>query len=495
MAGVIASISSFANRLWGPLQHSNDRMPSRHRQVLAALLVTSFIFRLAIGWRLPNIHQADEVFMVAEQANRLVTGFGVIPWEFRTGSRPALLATMVEPIYRLDVSAAAHRLLQAALFCGLSLIPVCIAFLWSRRLFGLRGGVIAAAVMTTWFELVLFAPKATVDAVCSYLLLAGLFLVRPGVRPAAVCAGAFALAIALAMRVQIAPAVMLVLVLACPAGGRRRVSALLAGVIAGLLTAGVVEWRWWGTPFQGQIGYLMVEFTHQVSQFFGREPLTFYARQYILMYGMALPALAFLAYRGAAKAPILLVVAVTVLVPFQFVPHKEYRFIIAGLPFLVLLIGLGMADLVTRVNEAARSRTQAAVLAGWGVAMMAGGLSDTYRPYWTRDGNNVLAFEDVGRQPDACGVALDGIGWWQTPGYSGLGSNIPFYEITGGNEARMISAANYLLKAPLADPPPAPYERWREYTRPLQYLYRRPGGCVPDPASQVIRPFGVPGVE
>jgi hypothetical protein len=460
------------------------------------VLVTCFVLRFGVASRLPSIHHADEVYQVAEQAYRSIHGYGIVPWEFRTASRTALLPTLVEPIFHLDVTATSRRLLQAAFFCGLSLIPVWVAFHWGGRLYGMTGAVLSAAIMAMWFELVYFAPKATADAVSSYFLLAGLFLARPTASQKAAFAAGASLAFALTLRVQIAPAVALSVLVALMGGGRARVPMLVAGLGAGLVTAGAVEWRWWGVPFQGQIGYLLMEFTHHSSRFFGRQPLTFYVKQYILMYGAALPIVAFLIYHGARKAPVLLIAALAVIVPFHFVGHKEYRFVIAGLPILVLLMGLAASDLTGRIAPASGRGIVSVVIGGWLVAMLAVCFGDTYRPLWTRHGNHVLAFEEVGRQENACGVALVGIRWWQTPGYSGLGRDIPIYEITGENDAaRMLTAANYVLQATKASAPPAPYERWREYTRPLQYLYRRAGGCVPDSSSQVRTPPGIPGVE
>jgi len=108
-----------------------------------------------------------------------------------------------------------------------------------------------------------------------------------------------------------------------------------------------------GRAVQGQIGYLMMEFTHHSSRFFAHEPFSFYITQYALIYGAALPVVGFLICYGARKAPALLVVAVAVLLPFQFVGHKEYRFLIAGLPLLVLLMGLGTSEVLTRVDPQA----------------------------------------------------------------------------------------------------------------------------------------------
>jgi phosphatidylinositol glycan class B len=490
------SISTWSAWVWGPIQRSEQALPAGYRSILLAIMIACFALRLGMAWRLPNIHHADEIYQVAEQAHHSLHGYGIVPWEFRTASRAAILPTLVEPIFRLNVTATTHRLLQSALFCALSLIPVWVAFHWGSRLYGLAGGVLSAAIMAIWFELVYFAPKATADAVCSYFLLAGVFFARPGAPSRATFGAGFCLLLALAIRVQIAPAVALAVLLALTIGGRARTSALLAGAGAAVVLAGIVEWRWWGTPLQGQIGYLVMEFTRHSSQFFAQEPPIFYVKQYILMYGAALPLIAFLIYRGTRSAPVLLVTAVAVIVPFHFVGHKEYRFVIAGLPMLVLLMGLGASDLMARVEPVPRRSTLALLIGGWLVAMLAVSFGDTYRPLWTRHGNHVLAFEQVGQQPDACGIALVGIRWWQTPGYSGLGRDVPIYEIDSPHRAeRLLSAANYVLQATKAAQPPAPYEPWREYTRPVQYLYRRPGGCVPDPPSQVREPPGIPGVE
>lgn len=482
-------------RLWGPLAHGGQPQAAGARQALLAVLIAAFALRLGAAIALPSIHHADEIYQVGEQAFRAVHGYGIEPWEFRIAARPALLPTLVEPIYRLDVSARTHRLLQSALFSALSLIPVWVAFEWGRRLYGVAGAVLSAAVMAIWFELVYFAPKATADAVASYPLLLALYLARPMARSSAAFGAGLSLTLALALRIQIAPAIGLALLLAW-AAGRARWLALGGGVAAGLLAAGIVEWRWWGVPFQGQIGYLTMEFTHHASRYFAQEPITFFVKQYLLMYGAATPVIAFLVYWGARTAPVLLVAAVAVILPFHVVGHKEYRFIVAALPMIVLLMGLGAADVMSRLGLATNRRVLATTIAGWLVGMVAVSWGDTYRPLWTRHGNHIRAFELVGREADACGIGLVGIRWWQVPGYSGLGRNVPIYEIRNDSERqRLLRASNYVVEATKAPPPPPPYERWREFTRPLQYVYKRPGGCVPAPDAQVVYPPGIPGLE
>jgi hypothetical protein len=166
----------------------------------------------------------------------------------------------------------------------------------------------------------------------------------------------------------------------------------------------------------------------------------------------------------------------------------------AAAPTLVVLMSIGMVELSTRLAVRPR-QLDAVIVAGWVVAMAAMGWSDHYRDYWTRSRNHVLAFRDIGQQSDACGVALAGVGWWQTPGYSGLGRDIPIYQI-GRDESsdRLAPAANYLIAGPKLPTPPSMYVLWKEYSRPVERVYRRDGDCTRDPNAQVIAPFGIPGL-
>src|SRR5215510_13066533 len=112
-------------RLWGAIDGSPV---AGGRGLLIAILAGAFLLRIGLAWRLPTIHYADEVYQVAEQASRAVHGYGIVSWEFRTASRAAILPLLVEPIYRAHLPPTAERLLQAALFSALSLLPVWVAF-------------------------------------------------------------------------------------------------------------------------------------------------------------------------------------------------------------------------------------------------------------------------------------------------------------------------------------------------------------------------------
>jgi phosphatidylinositol glycan class B len=470
--------------VWGRLQGPAGHLEAGYRPALFTILVAAFVLRLGVAWQLPNIHQADEIYQVGEQANRSVNGYGIVSWEFQTASRGALLPSLVTPFYLIPAGPAVHQMLIAALFSALSLIPVWVAFHWAGRLYGAAAGALAAVMMATWFEAVYFAPKPTPDAVSGYLLIAALFFARPGAGRRELFLAGLGFMLALVVRMQIAPAIAITLLVAAV---RRPIAPLVSGAAVALAVAGTIEGLWWGVPFRGHWNYLEMEFVHGASTFFRREPLIFYVKNYVLMYGGLLPVIVFLVFAGARRAPILLVAAVAVILPFHFIGHKEYRFVVPAVPLLVLLMGLGAADLLTRVAGAIHARAAALVVAGWLVAGIAISCGDYYRPYWFQDRNHILAFRQIGAQPDACGVALVGIRWWHTPGLSGMMRDIPIYEAVRDEHAiaRLAPAANYVLTGPKAPVPPAPYVRWQEYSRPVEFLYRRPGACVPDEPARV----------
>ena len=66
--------------------------PSRGEvAVLLAIIGVGFALRFLLAELSPNIHHPDELFQYLEQAHRLVFGYGVVPWEFRVGTRSWLL--------------------------------------------------------------------------------------------------------------------------------------------------------------------------------------------------------------------------------------------------------------------------------------------------------------------------------------------------------------------------------------------------------------------
>jgi len=81
---------------------------------LALVLALSFALRVGLAWRVPSIHQADEIYQVSEQANRAANGFGLESWEFQAAARGAFFAVLVKPIYEVQLSPAVRQVLIGA---------------------------------------------------------------------------------------------------------------------------------------------------------------------------------------------------------------------------------------------------------------------------------------------------------------------------------------------------------------------------------------------
>jgi hypothetical protein len=220
------------------------------KRYLALVLVLSFALRVVLAWRVPSIHQADEVYQVAEQAHRAEYSYGLESWEFKTAARGAFFAVMVKPIFMLDASPTSRQVLVGALFAAFSLLPIWVAFHWTRRIHGEEAGLLAAILTATWFELIYFGPKPTADAFGGYLLIAGLYFARFGDDRRQAMLSGFLLLVALGARMQIAPAIAVALGVAA-FYQRRDLAALAAGAAAGVVLVGLMEWSWWGVPFLG----------------------------------------------------------------------------------------------------------------------------------------------------------------------------------------------------------------------------------------------------
>ncbi len=65
---------------------SNDHSQSAWKVVIALAFI-GLIVRVLVAFVSDNIYHPDEVFQVLEQAHRLVFGYGIVPWEYRFGTR------------------------------------------------------------------------------------------------------------------------------------------------------------------------------------------------------------------------------------------------------------------------------------------------------------------------------------------------------------------------------------------------------------------------
>ena len=118
---------------------------------LAVLLIAAFLLRLLGYLNYPSIHHPDELFHYLEQAHRLAFGYGIIPWEYREGTRSWLLPGALAGLMKLTDAAGfsapdAYLFVVAAMLSMLSLSVVVVGFLWAYRTQGMTAAFITAAL-------------------------------------------------------------------------------------------------------------------------------------------------------------------------------------------------------------------------------------------------------------------------------------------------------------------------------------------------------------
>lgn len=480
---------------------------------LAAICCAAFAARFLPARLSPNLVWPDEVFQSTEQAHRLVHGNGVVPWEFREGTRswllPGLLAGVMVVTGFASEGSSGYLDGIAAFLSALSLVTVVAAFVNARRRgFGLAEAAAAAVVCGAWFELAYFGPKALTEVVAAHALIAGMLLAdaRDAGRGRLVAAGA-CLGLSVVLRMHLGPAV---LVAGAWLGFRppRRGIGLLLGAAIPVVLAGLVDLACWGAPFASYVNNLRSNVLEARSESYGVAGPGAYlgvlARTWWAGAVFVLPAAAL----GAARRPAWAATAAVVLLAHSVMAHKEYRFIYPAVAIVFVLAAEGTAEAVARVRArlGTRGARVAAVAASVAWVALSGGLASRFAPHltnltslpqpasshWTRLTGVLSGMELLSSDHSVCGVGV-AVPWFATGGYTYLHQDIPLHEIGGARELRRVAPAVNAIIVHEADVNGAPgYAVERCFSDGMCVL-RRGGGCEPVPGydlNAVLRERG-----
>jgi hypothetical protein len=414
---------------------------------LAGLAVLAIILRLVPVIFVPSQAWPDEIFQATEQAHRLVYGTGLVPWEFQLGIRswllPGIIAGLMEaarlagdgPDYYLPVIAGAFALLAT--------VPVICCFLWAARLFGATGGLVAAAVVATAPELAYFGARTLSEVVAAHLLIGAIYALDPRTAAASrrrCFAGGVLLGLVCVLRVQLAPALILVALWTSWRRPRERLCAMLAGALVIVCAAGLLDTLTLGYPLASIWRYVLYNSVYGASATFGVEPWYYYFVGEFEVWGCAFGPLLFLILLGARRLPMLLATAVIIIAMHSGIPHKEYRFIYPAIVCLMVLAGVGLAEIVAATERWLSEVTGNGRIAPWacaGLAVSSWCLISS--AVWTgptltalrdRRHDYLLAVSFVAHGPAPCGVALyglDGIDWQASGGYTYFHRPAPLY--------------------------------------------------------------------
>ncbi|MBZ0214976.1 MAG: hypothetical protein K8F25_00345, partial [Fimbriimonadaceae bacterium] len=154
---------------WGLTRHRGDET-----LWLGLFLVLSLATRMIIAVLFPSAYHPDETFQYWEQGYRLAFGYGIVPWEYRTGIRswivPGFLASIMSVVDYLGGSGVVWRAVIQFILSACSLSIVLTAFFWAKKLSGIGAAILAGFITSIWFELIYFSGKPLTEVMAAATL-------------------------------------------------------------------------------------------------------------------------------------------------------------------------------------------------------------------------------------------------------------------------------------------------------------------------------------
>lgn len=478
---------------------NRPRPPRDWRYTLAVAAILALALALRVAAYSPwDQHHADEFYQYLEQANRLVTGYGLVPWESRFGIRNSLIPQFLAvPLWIGNLFAPMGMLpvhLARTSFAALCLLALAGAWgIGAAR--SRRHALVALFVAAVWYDSVEFSVLLLSESVATAAIACGaalLLIDRPGRRHG--WAAGFLLVLGILLRFQFAPFVG-VLVLAAVRLNWRLWRDLAIGAAGALALGAVSDLAAGQTPMAWIFHNFRMNIAEGRAAEFGEEGPTYYLEMISLALGAALPAIAaFALLAGRRYWPLILALVVNIAV-HTLIGHKEYRFVWLSVFMILVLAGIGSVN----VAEWLIARRWPGRPAGWLVlaALCAGwfGLSRTVldeegvtKRLKLKGGAYSLAAHDTVTKPQVCGISV-------SEDHSGhlvevlLRRPLPIYvipqEMADGLSSlppEIAAAANATIAdGDLPFNPEYQVVSCHERTRQRACLLIRPGGC--DPAA------------
>ena len=230
-----------------------ERLTREWIAAAACVVLAGLALRIA-GFSLYDIGYSDELMQYLEQANRMVTGQGLVPWESREGLRNALIPQVLAPAVALGHHLAPGTLLHVALARGWFMVLTLIALPAAWRLGTLHSraaGLAALTVAALWWESALFSQFMLSESLGAALMLAGAaLLLDPAASRRALLGAGLLIGLAVLVRLQYAVFAAVLVPAALRLDRARWMPLIAGGAIAAVigaasdLAAGLVPFSW-----------------------------------------------------------------------------------------------------------------------------------------------------------------------------------------------------------------------------------------------------------
>lgn len=360
-------------------------------------------------------HHADEFYQYLEQANRLVTGYGLVPWESRFGIRNALIPQFLALPIRIGDWISPAGLLPIHLarlsFAALCLLAVVGAWgIGAAR--SRRHALVALFVAAVWYDSVEFSVLLLSESVATAVIACGaaLLLIATPARKYLWFAG-FLLGLGCLLRFQYAPFVA-VLVLASVRLDWRTWRDLAIGALAALALGSLSDIANGQVPLSWIFNNFHMNIAQGRAAEFGEEGPLYYPWMIWLALGPATPAIVVAALlAGRRHWPLLLALIVNLAVHVA-IGHKEYRFVWLSV-FMILTLGaVGSLNMLEwaiarrRPERTAGLLALAVLCAGWfGLSQTVLGEAATKRLKLKGGAYSMAAYDTAGK-PQVCGISV-----------------------------------------------------------------------------------------
>jgi GPI mannosyltransferase 3 len=507
---------------------------SRRKWLLFGLCVAVFLPRAFVAVHDHGLVWADEIFQTLEQGHRLAFGYGLVPWEFRSGARswllPGLLAGVMKLLAMVGIQsglwlAAALKLLFAGLALATFYPMLRMAHAWG----GNRAAFVMGAVACLFPANLVYSSRVLAEVACAPALAWGLWWLWPcGFGRTGRAASSFErvgrmrrrmrlvgagclLGISVLLRYQVAILLPVIVLVVAGRYSLRAAVWLALGALAVLVAGGLLDWATWGRPFQSLVVYIRFNLVEGGANQWGIAKRGYFFRFMLDSNGPALLILIAGFVAGFRRTWPVAILALLFLLVHSSIPHKELRFLYPVQPEFLLCAAVGLAALIERIPHPGHRRWQAvyvlsvALLVPFALQARYVNFSDigqfmdgpagggpTSDLVWGAFDERNLLFDKARTHADICGLAAPGMNPYWTGGYTYLHRRVPL--LWTGAPADL-AAANYVVAGPgqsFADP------RYHKVHGAGQYaLFRRDGTCVPPSRASVsfgrLSPTGVPG--
>lgn len=473
----------------------------RSRLLAFILLPLAAVPRLWAMWFDQGVFWPDEIYQTIEQAHRLAFGYGMVPWEFRDGARSWVFPGMLGGLLKvaswvgLDSGPCLVRVAKTAMVL-LGLLGIYSSMRLAEKLGGRYGALFAGTMGALFPASLVYGARCMTEMAAGPLIVTAAWLSLEGGRRRLLIAGALA-GLAIYVRYQsglFGLGIFLSLLFA-----RRWKDTLwftLSATILGI-AGGVLDHFVWGRLFHSFRLYLQFNVVEGKAAQWGVSDFGYYFHITWNSTGWPLVLMCIgFALSFATRARVLMIVTLVYVMAHEYIPHKEFRFMMPIVPLVMGLAGGGLGLAFERMRGVRWSGWAATVVAmGIGVLCMrktqtitfedmgqyVGGADGKWRPWHHEEGPN-LAFWEAGKHPDLCGIVMTGTPLISTGGYSYLHKDVA---ILGSFSPTDLAAANYLA-VPRLTAPPEGYRIVSAYpdTAPGiggYVLFRRDGPCAPRP--------------